>query len=129
MKTDELISTAAALMAGDKSLLAMDESTGTCNKRFAEAGIPQTVEYRRAYRELIVTTPDLGDCLSGAILYDETIYQATKDGVLFIDILKQAGIVPGIKVDEGTTDLAGFPNEKITMGLDGLKERLAKYYE
>ena len=129
MKTQELIDTVTALFAGDKGLLAMDESTTTCNKRFAEVGIPQTVEYRRAYRELIVTTPDLGKCLSGAILYDETIYQSTKDGVLFIDILKQAGIVPGIKVDEGTTDLAGFPGEKISLGLDGLRERLAKYFE
>jgi fructose-bisphosphate aldolase class I len=128
MKTTELIDTATALMAGDKGLLAMDESTPTCNKRFKGAGIPQTVEYRRAYRELIVTTPGLGKCISGAILYDETIYQATKDGVLFIDILKKAGIIPGIKVDEGTIDLAGFPGEKITAGLDGLPERLATYY-
>jgi fructose-bisphosphate aldolase class I len=125
----ELIDTANAIFAGDKGLLAMDESTPTCNKRFAEVGIPQTVEYRRAYRELIVTTPNLGDCLSGAILYDETIYQATKDGVLFIDILKKAGIIPGIKVDESTIQLSGFPGEKITEGLDGLPERLAKYYE
>lgn len=129
MKIKELIATAKALMAADKGLLAMDESTATCNKRFEEAGIPQTIEYRRAYRELIVTTPNLGDCLGGAILYDETIYQTTKDGVLFIDILKSAGIVPGIKVDEGTVELAGFPGEKITQGLDGLRERLAKYYE
>lgn len=129
MKTQELIDTANALFAGDKGLLAMDESTSTCNKRFAEAGIPQTIEYRRAYRELIVTTPKLGECLSGAILYDETIYQATKDGVLFIDKLKEAGIIPGIKTDEGTINLAGFPGEKITAGLDGLDERLAKYYQ
>ncbi len=129
MKTKELINTTTALFAGSKGLLAMDESTHTCNKRFEEAGIPQTIEYRRAYREMIVTTPNLGKVLSGAILYDETIYQATKDGVLFIDILKQAGIVPGIKVDEGTIDLAGFPSEKITLGLDDLAGRLAKYYE
>ena len=129
MKKQELIAIAAALMAGDKGLLAMDESTPTCNKRFDEAGIPQTLEYRRAYRELIVTAPSLGDCISGAILCDETIYQATKSGVLFIDILKRAGIIPGIKVDEGTVALAGFPGEKITEGLDGLRERLAKYYE
>ena len=129
METKELINTVHALFAGNKGLLAMDESTATCNKRFEEAGIPQTIEYRRAYREMIVTTPNFGDCISGAILYDETIYQATKDGVLFIDKLKQAGIVPGIKVDEGTIDLAGFPGEKITVGLDGLPQRLAKYYE
>jgi len=129
MKTKELINTVSQLFAGDKGLLAMDESTATCNKRFEEAGIPQTIEYRRAYREMIVTTPGFGKYISGAILYDETIYQATKDGKLFIDILKEAGIVPGIKFDEGTMDLAGFPGEKITMGLDGLKDRLAKYYE
>ncbi|BAU52921.1 class I fructose-bisphosphate aldolase [Mucilaginibacter gotjawali] len=129
MKTKELSNTIKSLLAGDKGLLAMDESTGTCNKRFEEAGIPQTIEYHRAYREMIVTAPGLGKCISGAILFDETIHQATKEGVLFIDILKKAGIVPGIKVDEGTTDLAGFPGEKITLGLDGLKERLARYYQ
>jgi len=115
-------------MSGDKGLLAMDESLSTCNKRFAEAGIPQTVEYRRKYRELIVTTPNLGSCISGAILFDETIYQATNNGVLFVDILKQAGIIPGIKVDEGAVDMAGFLNEKITEGLDGLRGRLENYY-
>lgn len=115
-------------MAGDKGLLAMDESTSTINKRFAAEGIPQTVEYHRAYRELIVTTPGLGKCISGAILFDETIYQATKDGVLFIDVLKKQGIIPGIKVDEGTVDLAAFPGEKITEGIDGLRDRLAQYY-
>lgn len=129
MKTDELLATAATLMAGDKGLLAMDESTNTCNKRFAEAGIPQTIEYRRAYRELIVTTPNLGNCLSGAILYDETIYQSTTKGVLFVDVLKKAGIIPGIKVDESTVDLANFTGEKITEGIDGLRQRLQKYYE
>lgn len=128
MDIKALTATASALMAGDKGLLAMDESLPTCNKRFAEAGIPQTVDYRRAYRELIVTAPGLGDCISGAILFDETIYQSTTDGVLFVDILKKAGIIPGIKVDAGTVNLAGFPNEKITEGLDGLRERLAKYY-
>ena len=129
MKTEELIKTAKALFASDKGLLAMDESTGTCNKRFEAAGIPQTIEYRRAYRELIVTTPNLGQCLSGAILFDETIYQTTKDGVLFIDILKKEGIIPGIKVDEGTIELTNFPGEKITVGLDGLPDRLKKYYD
>jgi fructose-bisphosphate aldolase class I len=128
MNTQELINTASALMAGSKGLLAMDESTPTSDKRFAEAGIPQTIEYRRAYRDLIVTTPGLGQFISGAILFDETIYQATKDGVLFIDVLKQAGIIPGIKVDKGTVALAGFPGEKITEGLDGLRGRLKIYY-
>jgi fructose-bisphosphate aldolase class I len=128
MNIEELKQTAAALMAGDKGLLAMDESLSTCNKRFAEAGIPQTEEYRRKYRQLIVTTPNLGECISGAILFDETIYQKTDDGVLFVDVLKQAGIIPGIKVDEGTVEMPGSPNEKITNGLDGLPERLSKYY-
>ncbi len=116
------------MLAGSKGLLAMDESTPTCNKRFEEVGIPQTEEYRRAYREMIVTTPGLGDCISGAILYDETIHQSTRNGTPFIDILKQAGIIPGIKVDEGTTDLPGSPGEKMTNGLDGLPARLNKYY-
>ena len=129
METRELLNTVNALLAGDRGLLAMDESTTTINKRFEEFGIPQTIEYHRAYRELIVTTPGLGKCISGAILFDETIYQSTKDGILFIDVLKKAGIIPGIKVDEGTTDLAGFPGEKITKGLDGLQERLAKYHK
>jgi fructose-bisphosphate aldolase class I len=129
MNIEELTHTAAALMAGDKGLLAMDESLPTANKRFAEAGIPQTVEYRRAYREMIVTTPDFGSCISGAILFDETIYQSTKDGVLFVDVLKQAGIIPGIKVDAGAIDMAGFPGEKLTEGMDGLRDRLANYYK
>ena len=128
MKTKELVSTVTALLAGDKGLLAMDESTATCNKRFKEVGIPQTIEYHRAYRELIVTTPGLGSSISGAILYDETIYQFTTDGVLFVDVLKEAGIIPGIKVDEGTIDMEGFPGEKITVGLDDLPQRLAEYY-
>jgi len=128
MKTQELLNTVSGLLAGSKGLLAMDESTPTCNKRFEEVGIPQTEEYRRAYRELIVTTAGLGDCISGAILFNETIHQSTKNGVLFIDILKQAGIIPGIKVDEGTVDMPGSPGEKITEGLEGLDERLADYY-
>src|ERR1700712_4832558 len=99
MNTEELEHTAKALMAGDKGLLAMDESVATCNKRFAEAGIPQTEEYRRKYRELIVTTPKLGDCISGAILFDETTKQAATDGTSFIDLLVKGGIIPGIKLD------------------------------
>ncbi len=129
MKTEELLKTAKAIFADNKGLLAMDESVGTCNKRFAAAGIPQTIEYRRKYRELIVTTPNLGDALSGAILFDETVYQATSDGVSFVSLLQKAGIIPGIKVDEGTIDLSNYPGEKITVGLDGLPDRLKKYYE
>jgi fructose-bisphosphate aldolase class I len=127
MNGQRLIDTARTLVAGGKGLLAMDESTGTCNKRFASAGIPQTEEARRAYRELIVTTPGLGCSISGAILYDETIRQKTKDGRPFVKVLVDAGIIPGIKVDLGAKDLAGHPGEKITEGLDGLRERLTEY--
>jgi fructose-bisphosphate aldolase, class I len=129
MNAKELSSTVQAMLAGDKGLLAMDESIPTCHKRFAALGIPQTEEARRAYRELIVTTPKLGEAISGAILFDETIHQKTKDGRLFVDLLKQAGIVPGIKVDAGAKDLAGFPGEKITEGLDGLRKRLETYFQ
>jgi len=102
-----LIDTARELVADDKGLLAMDESTPTCDKRFAKAGIPQTEEFRRKYRELIVTTPGLSESIGGAILYDETIRQSKRDGTPFVKVLEQAGIVPG--------------------GLDGLRERLQEY--
>jgi fructose-bisphosphate aldolase class I len=125
----ELGEAARALVAGDKGLLAMDESTPTCNKRFAAAGIPQTEEARRSYRELIVTTPGLGECINGAILYDETIRQTTQDGIPFIKILSDAGIIPGIKVDIGASDMAGHPGEKVTEGLDGLRARLQEYFQ
>jgi fructose-bisphosphate aldolase class I len=127
MDVQQLEETAQALFARDKGLLAMDESNPTCNKRFAQLGIPQTVEARRAYRELIVTTPRLGECIGGAILYDETIRQQKSDGTPFIKILIEAGIIPGIKVDAGAKDLAGHPGEKVTEGLDGLRGRLAEY--
>jgi fructose-bisphosphate aldolase class I len=127
MKAPAILETAQALVAGDKGLLAMDESTPTCNKRFAALGIPQTEEARRAYRELIVTTPHLGECISGAILYDETIHQETRDGIPFVKVLIEAGIIPGIKVDTGAKDLAGHPGERVTEGLDGLRDRLAEY--
>jgi len=122
-----LIETAKALVADDKGLLAMDESNPTCNKRFAALGIPQTAEARRSYRELIVTTPNLGECLSGVILYDETIREGKKDGTPFLKIILDAGIIPGIKVDTGAKEMAGHPGEKVTEGLDGLRERLQEY--
>jgi fructose-bisphosphate aldolase class I len=122
-----LIDTARRLVGAGRGLLAMDESNGTCNKRFAALGIAQTEEKRRAYRELIVTTPSLGDSISGAILYDETIRQRTSNGTLFVEVLTAAGIIPGIKVDTGAKDLAGRPGEKITEGLDGLLDRLKDY--
>jgi fructose-bisphosphate aldolase class I len=129
MNLQNLTGTAKALVADDKGLLAMDESNPTCNKRFAKLDIPQTVEARRAYRELIVTTPGLGECISGAILYDETIRQQKKDGTPFLKVLTDAGIIPGIKVDTGAKDLAAHPGEKITEGLDGLRDRLKEYLQ
>ena len=127
MNMQELIDTARALVAGDKGLLAMDESNPTCNKRFAKLGIPETEEARRAYRELIVSTPGLGECISGAILYDETIRQRKKDGTSFVKAIADAGIIPGIKVDTGAKAMAGHAGERITEGLDRLRDRLADY--
>src|SRR5579862_4326717 len=127
MNTQSLIEIASKLVADDKGLLAMDESNPTCHKRFAKLGIPQTAEARRAYRELIITTPGLGACISGAILYDETIRQQKKDGTPFVKAIAGSGIIPGIKVDAGAKDLAGHPGEQITEGLDGLRGRLAEY--
>jgi len=129
MNAQKLIDTAKELVADNKGLLAMDESNPTCNKRFAKLNIPQTVDTRRAYRELIVTTPGLGECISGAILYDETIRQEKKDGTPFLKVLTDAGIIPGIKVDTGAKDMAAHPGEKITEGLDGLRNRLAEYFQ
>jgi len=127
MNAQKLIDTAKALVADDKGLLAMDESTPTCDKRFEKLGIPQTEEARRAYRELIVTTPGLGESISGVILYDETIRQQKKDGTPFLKVIADAGIIPGIKVDAGAKAMAGHPGEKITEGLDGLRGRLKEY--
>ncbi len=129
MNAQQLIDTAKRLVADDKGLLAMDESNPTCNKRFAKLGIPQTEEFRRAYRELIVTAPGLGESISGAILYDETIRQQKKDGTPFVKAIADAGIIPGIKVDAGAPDMAAHPGEKTTEGLDGLRERLAEYFQ
>ena len=128
MNAPELIDTARTLLANSKGLLAMDESNPTCNKRFASLGIPQTEEARRTWRELIVTTLGLGECISGAILYDETMRQLKKDGTSFVKTITDAGIIPGIKVDTGAKDMAGHAGEKITEGLDGLRERLVEYF-
>ena len=127
MKPQALAETARALVAGDKGLLAIDESNPTCNTRFAAAGVPQTEEARRAYRELIVTTPGLAESISGLILYNETIRQRTTDGTPLVKVIIDAGIIPGIKVDTGAKPLAGHPGERVTEGLDGLRERLAEY--
>jgi fructose-bisphosphate aldolase class I len=129
MNAQGLMDTARMLVAGDKGLLAMDESNPTCNKRFAKLGIPQTEESRRAWRELIVTTSGLGECISGLILYDDTIRQRKKDGTAFLKVITDAGIIPGIKVDTGAKDMAGHPGEKITEGLDGLRDRLKEYLQ
>jgi len=129
MNTQILTDTAKAMVADDKGLLAMDESHPTCNKRFAKLGIPQTEECRRAYRELLITTPSLGESISGVILFDETIRQQKKDGTPFIKVITDAGIIPGIKVDTGAKELAGFVGEKITEGLDGLRDRLKEYFQ
>ena len=129
MNTQILIDTASQLIADGKGILAMDESNATCNKRFAKLDIPQTVEARRAYRDMIVATAGLAECIGGVILYDETIRQQKKDGTPFLKILADAGIIPGIKVDAGAKDLAAHPGEKITEGLDGLRERLNEYFQ
>jgi fructose-bisphosphate aldolase class I len=127
MSTSAILETAHAILADGKGLLAMDESNATCNKRFARWGIPQTVERRRAYRDLLVSTPGLGESISGAILYDETIRQQTSDGIPFAHALTDLGICPGVKVDTGARRLAGHADEKVTEGLDGLRGRLAEY--
>jgi fructose-bisphosphate aldolase class I len=129
MNTQALEATAKTMVADNKGLLAIDESTGTCNKRFARWGIPQTAETRRKYRELIVNTSGLSESISGAILYDETIRQQKNDGTPFAKALANLGIIPGIKVDTGTQEMAAFPGEKITEGLDGLRARLAEYVQ
>lgn len=129
MNLQALTHTAQAMVAGGKGLLAMDESNGTCNQRFASAGIPQTMEMRRAYRELLLTTPGLDGCISGVILYDETIRQAKADGTPFVQVAREAGLIVGIKVDTGAKALAAHPGEKVTEGLDGLRERLQAYFE
>lgn len=129
MSTEDIVATALALVAPGKGLLAMDESTGTCDERFARWGIAQTVESRRAYRELIVTTPGLEKSVSGVIFYDETIKQSTGSRISFVKVLTDVGIIPGIKVDTGAKDLAACAGERITEGLDGLRDRLHTYHE
>ena len=127
MSIEELESTAQAMVAPGKGIIAIDESTATIKKRFDSVNVPNTEENRRAYREMLLTAPKLGEHISGAILYDETLRQATKAGVPFTKVMMDAGILPGIKVDLGAKPLAGFPGELVTEGLDGLRERLAEY--
>jgi len=129
MSIEQLAETAQAMVARGKGIIAIDESTATIGKRFEQVGIPNNEENRRAYRELLLTTPKLSDHISGAILFDETLRQSTRAGVPFAKHLSQHGIIPGIKVDKGTHALAGFPGELVTEGLDGLRARLEEYYK
>jgi len=128
MNHSDLERVAIAMVAKDKGLLAADESTGTIKKRFDKIKLENTEENRRAYRDLLFTTPGIAQWISGVILFDETIRQKTAGGVAFPDYLAKLGIIPGIKVDEGAKPLAGFAGETITEGLDGLRERLQTYY-
>jgi fructose-bisphosphate aldolase, class I len=127
MDTQKLEATAKQLVVKGKGLLAADESSASCQKRFDAVGVECTEETRREYRELLFTAPGAEEFLSGIIFYDETFWQSTDSGQLFREYLKNHGILPGIKVDKGLVDLPGFPGEKITQGLDGLPERMATY--
>lgn len=127
MAAADLEAIARKMAGGGRGILAADESNTTANKRLASVKVDGTVENRQAYREMLFTTPRLGEYISGAILFDETIRQATKAGVPFVKVLSDQNILPGIKVDAGTKKLPGSPKETITEGLDGLAERLAEY--
>lgn len=129
MNVKELNIIASAMVAPGRGILAMDESHPTCNKRFEKLGIATTEKMRQAYRDMLVTASGLSDYIGGAILFDETIRQKTLEGVPFAEYLRKNGIIPGIKVDAGAKVLAGHEDEKVTEGLDGLRERLAEYYE
>ena len=121
--------TARAMVAPGKGLLAADESAGTCKKRFDSVGVECNEENRRVYREMLFTTPNISEYVSGVILFDETLRQKTKDGTPIPEYLKKNGIIPGIKVDAGTHDMALHPGEKVTEGLDGLARRMDEYFK
>ncbi|PKQ05670.1 MAG: fructose-bisphosphate aldolase class I [Alphaproteobacteria bacterium HGW-Alphaproteobacteria-11] len=128
--TETLESIAEAMVAPGKGILAADESSGTIKKRFDSINVESTADTRRDYREMLFRTEEaMKNCISGVILYDETIRQKAKDGTPLVDLIRKAGSIPGIKVDTGAKDMPGFPGEKITEGLDGLGERLAEYYD
>lgn len=127
--SNKLRETAQALVEPGKGILAADESFGTIQKRFDKISLESTEDSRRAYRELLLTAPDIGKYISGVILFDETIRQSTVDGVSFVEVLKKSGVMPGIKVDQGTVEMPGSSQEKITNGLNGLPERLKEYAE
>jgi fructose-bisphosphate aldolase class I len=125
---DELIANAKKICQPGKGILAADESTNTIGSRFKNINVENTEENRRLYREILLTSKEIAQYISGVILFEETLYQKTKDGKLFVDILKELGIIPGIKVDKGTVVIAGTENETATQGLDDLGKRCAKYY-
>jgi fructose-bisphosphate aldolase, class I len=127
MTTHDLTATAQAMVAGQKGILAIDESVATITGRFQALGITSTAESRRDYRELLIGTPGLGDFISGAILYDETIRQSAAAGTPIPELLDRQGVITGIKVDTGAKNLAGHAGERVTEGLDGLRERIAEY--
>lgn len=125
----ELVETAQKLCSPGKGILASDESTGTIQKRFDAAGIDNTEVNRATYRSLLYTTPDIGNYISGAIMYEETLFQTNSEGVKMTELCKKAGVIPGIKVDLGVETLPLTNQETVTMGLDGLSARCKKYYE
>ncbi|MEW6610948.1 MAG: class I fructose-bisphosphate aldolase [Patescibacteria group bacterium] len=120
---------ANAMVVSGKGILAADESFGTIEKRFAKINLPSTEEHRRAYREMLFTAPGIGEYISGVILFDETIRQRSKDGVPFVEILQKGGVIPGIKVDQGTKAMDVSSGEKVTKGLEGLTGRLEEYMQ
>ncbi|KAE8775148.1 putative fructose-bisphosphate aldolase 3, chloroplastic [Hordeum vulgare] len=126
---DELVSTAKTVASPGRGILAIDESSATCGKRLASIGLDNTEVNRQAYRQLLLTTAGLGEYISGAILFEETLYQSTTDGKTFVDVLKDQNIMPGIKVDKGLVPLPGSNNESWCQGLDGLASRCAEYYK
>lgn len=127
MNAHELHAVATAMVEKGRGILAADESSPTIKKRFDSISLESTEEHRRTYREMLFTTENLGSYISGVILYDETLRQSCADGTSFASYLAEHGMLPGIKVDAGAKVLAGFPGEKITEGLDGLRDRLAEY--
>ena len=126
---DELIKTASYIASPGKGILASDESTGTCASRLKDIGMEGTVEEQRVYRQMLYTTPGLSEHIAGAIMFEKTLYESSDDGVPFVKVLNDQGIIPGIKVDTGLKKIDGSPAETWTSGLDTLKERCAKYYE
>ncbi|KAK4347994.1 hypothetical protein RND71_034333 [Anisodus tanguticus] len=126
---DELVKTAKTIASPGRGILAMDESNATCGKRLASIGLENTEANRQAYRTLLVSAPGLGQYISGAILFEETLYQSTVDGKKIVDVLREQNIVPGIKTDKGLVPLAGSNDESWCQGLDGLASRSAAYYQ